>query len=58
MREELAAEIPPTMMTTTAYRVNFVPRSYSSKYVALFAQTNVTKDDSPIVVPFHHFKKM
>ena len=27
-------------------------------YVALFAQTYVTKDDNPIAVPFHHFKKM
>jgi len=27
-------------------------------HVALFAQTYVTKDDNPIAVPFHHFKKM
>ena len=26
-------------------------------YVALFAQTNVTKDDSPITVLFHQFQK-
>ena len=29
-----------------------------SPHVALFAQTDVTTDDSPVAVPFHHFKKM